>query len=211
MALSTYALVSVEELRRALSLGGDEKTALLEEIIHRASDLVEQYLEREIVTRGAVTEYHNPTGLHDVATLWLRNYPIDTITSVHEDTGWPRTYGDSYLLVAGTDYASASPNLLRRMDSGGLRAWAPGFRTVKVVYSYGYENTDAVPDRIKKPTIDLCALMWAEATRGQHGISGASDSIGNWTRFSAAQLTQAMKDELINEKRMVFESTAEFA
>ena len=66
-----------------------------------------------------------------------------------------------------------------------------------------------MPGRIKQPTLDLAALLWAEATRGQFGISGAADNIGNWTRFSSAHLTPDMKADLINERRMVFSHTAE--
>lgn len=208
MALSGYALASLAETKRHLNYDGDEKNSLVEDIINAVTDIVEQYLSRHIVTRGAVTEYHTP----EAAAVELRtqDWPIVVVTSVHEDTVWPRTHGASYLLVEDTDFQVVKPDgILRRIGTSGLKAWSVGSRAIKVVYSYGYANTAAVPARIKRPALDLCALMYVESTNQRFGESGASDTVGNWTRWSAATLTPDMIRALDQERRWRSFETAE--
>ena len=127
MAESAYALVSVAEVKERLQLAGTEKTPLLEGLVNQASDLIEQFLERHIVTRGSVTEYHSPDGR--VSDLYTRDWPIITITSIAESTGWARDY--STALVDGTGYQAVKPKgILRRLGTSGPVAWAAGSRTV---------------------------------------------------------------------------------
>lgn len=201
MALSEYALVSTEEAKLRLQVTGPQKAALIDQIVNRASELVEQFFDRQIVTRGEVTEYHNPVA--GMMKLYTLDRPVISISSIHESTAWPRVYDADSALTADEDYQLLSTRgVLRRIGSGGPRCWAPGIRTVRLVGSFGYQNTAAVPERIKAPTLELCALFWAEATRGQDGISGASDEHGNWSRFSAAGITPEIEKKLAGEQRV---------
>ncbi|KKK70114.1 hypothetical protein LCGC14_2927220, partial [marine sediment metagenome] len=99
MALSDYALVSVAEFKDHSSIQGSGKDATLENIINRVSDEIEVFLDRQIVTRGALTEYHtfrNSVGLVYNLELRTLEWPIISVATVHEDTAWPRTYTDTY-------------------------------------------------------------------------------------------------------------------
>lgn len=58
-----------------------------------------------------------------------------------------------------------------------------------------------MPARIKGVALRYAALLWDEQKRGAFGVSGASDALGNYTRFAAAQLTKDMKDALAPERR----------
>lgn len=201
MALSLYALVSLEELKDHIGAGGTGKDAVLEGIIDRVTDEIEQYLGRQIVTRGSMTEYHT----FDGSTCELRplERPITTVTTIHEDTASPRTYGASALLVSGTDYEAIKPSgVIRRINgTGSLRAWAVGYRAIKLVYAAGYATTAAVPARIKGQALRYAALVWDEQKRGAFGVSGASDALGNYTRFAAASLNREMQQALAPERR----------
>jgi hypothetical protein len=214
MPLSAYALVSLAELKDFIGAGGNAKDSTLEDVINRVSDEVEAFLDRQVVTRGALTEYHTlRTSGAPVETneLWTLERPIITVTTVHEDTGYPRTYGAAYLLAEGTGYEVIKPKgLIRWISSLGMPwDWSTGHRAIKVIYSGGYANTAGVPTRIKAVVLRYAALIWSEQKRGDFGISGAADSLGNYTRFLAAQMTDDMKAALEPERRWGFWESGE--
>jgi hypothetical protein len=205
--LATFALVSLQELKDHLGSGGAAKDSVLETVINRVSDEIEDYLERQIVTRGTLTEFHTFTAAGVAfysADLRTLEYPIASVTTVHEDTGVPRTYGAGALLVADTDYQVVKPSgVIRRISGlGQPMNWATGLRAVKVTYAAGYATTAAVPDRIKAVALRYAALIWDEQKRGAFGVSGASDALGNYTRFSAASLSPDLQAALTRERRM---------
>lgn len=202
MPLSEYALVSVAELKEEVQIQGAGKDLALESIINRVSDEIEAYCRgRQIVTRGASTEFH--TISRPDSELLTLDWPIISVTSVHEDTVWPRTYGESFLLTPDTEYEVVKPaGLIRRLDTGfGPTSWATGHRAVRVICTAGYADTAAVPAHIKAVALRYAALIWAEMERDQHGVSGASDTLGNYTRFAPAKLTDDMKRSLAADRR----------
>lgn len=214
MALSTYALVSLAELKAHVGAGGSAKDADLEDVINRISDEIEAHLGRQIVTRGSLTEYHTMRAdgsAVEASELRTLEWPIISITTVHEDTATPRTYGAGALLVSGTGYEAVNPKgIIRRIVGAGvLGAWNTGHRAIKVVHSAGYATTAAVPARIKAQVLRYAALIWGETKRGDFGISGASDALGNYTRFAPAQLTPEMKAALAPERRLSFWESGE--
>jgi len=213
MSLSTYSLLSLAELKAECRVGASTaKDADIETVANVVSELIEQYLDRQIVTRGALTEYHTMEAgglpLH-TAILHLREWPVTSVTSIHESTAWPRVYDGTTLLVSGTDYQSNNPSgrVYRFSSAGGRYQWAHGFRAIKVIYAAGVANTAAVPERIKAVARRLGAMMWAEYERGTQGVQSVSDQLGNFTRFGVATLTADMKADLAPERRTtVFET-----
>lgn len=218
MAISPYAIVSLDELKSKLFLQGDNVNAQLERIINQASSDIETHLDRQIVTRGSLVEYHTPT--NSMCEIYPGEWPIIAISEVCEDTATPRTYAASTILVADTDYEMVrSPaSKLRRLSSGELWYWWPGRRTVRVTYTAGYtltvatpQTTPLVPEHIRGVCFDLCALYYKTDDRKQYGVSGASDATGNWQRFAPSQLTDDMKMRLSSERREPFPGTWERA
>jgi len=214
-------MLSVEELKDYLGVAGDGKNTALEGILNRVSDEIEHDLGRQIVTRGTgaalLTEYHTmldpqrlPVYTADLRTL---DWPIIAITTVHEDTGTPRTYGASALLTVDVDYELVKPSgIIRRIQGPGTRVhWATGHRAVKVAYQAGYATSDDVPAVIKGVALRYASLVWAEVKSGAFGVSGQSDSLGNFTRFAPAQLTDAMKATLASWRRVSFWESGERA
>lgn len=211
ISLSTYSLLSLEELKEELRVSDDGKNVALTILANTVSEIIEDYLSRQIVTRGSLTEYHtmeaNGDPLFTETVLALIEWPVISITSVAEDLNWPRTYATA--LVAGTDYQANNPTgRLHRLTSPGARyRWASGFRAIKVVYSAGYATTAAVPNTIKAVAKRLAGLMWEEYKRDWRGVSTVSDQLGNFTRFSVATLTKDMQADLSSERRFrVFET-----
>ncbi len=220
MSLSAYALISLDELKDHVGAGGNAKNSVLEDIINRVTDEIEAHLDRRLVcpvgdsVRGTLTEYHTlrsdgwPWLTHE---LWTLERPIRAVTSVHEDTASPRTYGSGALLVEGTGYEVIKPKgLIRRISGlGELATWSTAHRAIKVVYTAGYATADTVPAAIKGVALRYAALLWDEQKRGAFGVSGASDALGNYTRFAAAQLTSDMKAALSSERRNTFWTSGE--
>lgn len=215
MSLSTYALISLDELKDHVAAGGSSKDPVLESIINRVTDEVEDYLGRWIVcpsadvARGTLTEYHTlqsngaPVIAAELRTL---EWPIRAVTTVHEDDNVPRAYGAAALLTSGTDYeVLKTRGVIRRISGAGAPCpWSTGPRAIKVVYTAGYATTDDVPARLKAIALRYAALIWDEQKRGAYGISGTSDALGNYTRFSPAQLTDDMRSALTSERRLAF-------
>jgi len=205
---SPYALVSLTELKAKLMVGGDALDDAMERCIDRATSMIEEHLDRQIVSRGELTEYHNPRpGMCD---LYPGEWPIISIQQVCEDVAIPRTYGASTILMSDTDYERVArpAEKLRRLNSGDIYSWEPGRRTVRIKYNAGYA-TASVPAHIKGVALDLCALYYREDERKKQGISGASDATGNWTRFGPATLTPEMKSLLGGERREMWPMTWE--
>jgi hypothetical protein len=212
VSLSTYAIITLDELKDHIGAAGSAKDAQLEAIIGRVTDEIEDYLGRWIVcptldaTRGAVTEFHTfvsdglPVCTADLRTL---EWPIRSVTTVHEDTATPRTYGAAALLVSGTDYEIIKPRgIIRRISGAGqTMPWNTGHRAIKIVYLPGYATAADVPARIKGIALRYAALIWREQKDGAFGVSGASDSLGNYTRFAPAALTKEMQFSLASERR----------
>lgn len=214
MSLSSYALVSLAEAKDFIGLGGTTKDPILESIISRVTDEIEDHLGRWIVcptgdaTRGTLTEFHTFQADGDpVCTANLRTleWPIISVTGVYEDTAVPRTYSSA--LVSGTDYEVIKPKgLIRRLcgGAGATMPWATAHRAVKVVYTAGYTSTSAVPERIKAVALRYVSLIWSEASRGDFGMYGRSDALGNYTRYATPKLTAEMAGALTNERRHAF-------
>src|SRR5512139_4133366 len=127
-------------------MGGVDGSAVdlsFESAINTASLIVENHLHRQIVSRGALTEYH--TFDRNTPELYLLDWPSITVTSVWEDT--TRAYATP--LTANTDYIVSQPSgrLIRIAGvNGTTKNWVQGFRAVKVAYSAGYAQADVPAD-----------------------------------------------------------------
>lgn len=209
-SLSTYSLLSLEELKEELRVSDDGKNLALTVLANTVSEVIEAYLGRQIVTRGFLTEYHTMEAGGDrlcATVLSLLEWPIITLTSISEDTAWPRTYATN--LVSGTDFQANPPTgRVHRLTSPGARyQWATGFRAIKAVYKAGYATTSVVPQTIKSVARRLAGVMWEEYKRDWRGVSSVSDQGGTFTRFSAATLSSDMKADLRSERRSrIFET-----
>lgn len=210
MSILSHSLVTVAELKDEINITGSGRDATIEEIANRVTALIEGHLDRKIIERVAgtvavsYTEYHSID--RTVEDIYLREWPVVSITSVQEIQTWPATYATT--LAGNTGYfLDAKASRLTRIDSTGVSYWAIGRRSVKVVYRGGYSTLAEVPYEIRDVARRLGATLYKEVDRGQQGISGYSDSIGNFTRFGAAKLTDDMKEVLALYRRPSYDPT----
>ena len=205
--ISTYALASVTQTRRACGI--DETSVLADgstvlenvlDAIEFASAEVERYLDRQVVTRGALTEYHTPAA--DPTLLFLAQLPIITITTVVEGYWSDGAYVVSKTLVAGTDYvARTAEGVLVRLSGGSPTSWPTQYEGTRVVYSAGYATTAAVPDHIRRHALSLTARYYLERQNGLTGVQSRTDGLGTVSRFLPAELLKMEQDALASERR----------
>ena len=193
---SSYWLVSFEEVERWVDDGDlSGKRDVVEKIIDQSSALIESQIHRKFVTRGSLTEYHTFTDSdYELFTL---EWPIISVTSIHEDIS--REYNSDDLLTENTDYIVNKPKgkIIRTWSATeGERAWQIGFRAIKIVYSAGYANTDAVESDIKDVCLRHVGMVWREITRKLGNVESVSDAMGSFARYGPAALTTLMMRDL---------------
>ena len=192
MSLSTYALITLDELKAVLQIAGSGQDDLLERVINRASESIEAYLGREIVTRGSITEYH--TVDVERRDLYLGQYPLTTVTTVKEG-GWSGgSWTAQATLTANTDFLTdtAAGKLVRLLAS-----WMVGLESVQVVYTAGYATTAAVPEAIKDVALSLAARKYSQIRRGgDFAAQTITDGMGSVSRFLPADLLKVEREAL---------------
>lgn len=205
MALWAYAIASVGQAKSVLNIRDDKQDAVLEQCINEASQLVENAWGRHVVTRGSLTEYHTTpylcsADLRMAGVLHLNEWPIISVTTVHEDSS--RVYATA--LVENTDYIVSKPEGKLVRVSGNLPIdWDYGWRAIKVVYIAGYQNAagtqagaTAVPDAVRRVFYELLRWIFNQRTMNQVGLTQAQDSLGNRTFSGPAYLTPLMQAAL---------------
>jgi len=208
--LSTYALASLDEMKKACGVNldtvltdGDNFLENLYDSLEFASDEVERYLQRHLVTRGSLTEYHSASP-SDPSVLFLRQFPIISPTApvVVEGYWSAGAYVVSTTLTVGTDYvAHGEEGKLIRLSGGAPTSWAIGYEGVRVVYAGGYATTAVVPDHLQRVCLSLASRRFAEVNGGVGGVQSKTDGLGTVTRFLPAELLKMEQDALRSERR----------
>lgn len=156
-------LTTLAKVKEFLGIGDTLTDAVLSTLVSQVSRAIEAHCHRTFADTN-YTEYHDGDLANEVP---LRQYPIISITSVHEDTA--RAFGSS-ALVSADDYTFEKDSGLLLVDYRLPR----GNRNVKVVYRAGYATI---------PTdVELAANKWAgvEFNRRKSGGS-VSESLGNYS------------------------------
>lgn len=135
------ALIDVDYLRRqplGLKLVDSLNTDILEETIQEASDYIEDYLDRKVLSRSYVERVLGNRGY----VIILDNYPITALTSI------------SYDGMAG-DVGTHAPSDFLVHSQEGMIEWINkmynfrGDRVYTITYTAGYAT---VPGPIKRAT-----------------------------------------------------------
>ena len=184
MALSESHFVCTEaEYRLNAAAGGSDQKANIQAALRDTTTYMERLIGRSIVSRGAVTEYHTIPFQSWRESIRLNQYPLLTLTSVHESCASPRVYDATTLLVNGTDYVYiADTGEIRRLCSSELTTWRWGYRAIKVVYTAGWAQAD-VPGELKRICLFAATSMLKESALQRWGVSAATDDQGNYQRF----------------------------
>ena len=182
MALIPTALTTVANVKAALRLTTSYYDSYLETLINAVSEYVAGYTGR--IWLGAysadITEYPDPRGRF----LFLKAFPIKTITSIKEGTA-TLAYTDDNT----GDYRyerSKEEGMVERgggistfdNDGYGGSGWMRGWRRIEVKYTGGYQ------DQAHLPTDLVLAVdsIVAEVFKGLERAGGVqSESIGSYS------------------------------
>lgn len=155
------SLVTLNEAKDFIGddLGTSVNDARVKRYINAASWLCNKYTKRLLKSREH-TEYHSGDGTN---TVFVRNYPVTTLTSVYDDPD--RTYGSDYL-IDSDDLAIMPDELAYKIvyDGGYFQV---GIRNVKITYTGGYET---IPYDLAQACLEIVAMMWVNSEERRFGI-----------------------------------------
>ena len=127
MAIHIYDLTTIAEVKVLTGVAAVDD-AITQELITKASVFANNYTGR-ILAQQTFTETYDGDGS---GILFLNNYPISSVTTVHQDSD--RVFGVDTLVDSG-DYLTYADN--RKLVSIGTR-WFKDIQTIKVVYVAGF-------------------------------------------------------------------------
>lgn len=148
MAVNTYSLVSLEEVKNFIGMSGAvaDTDDLLEDLINRVSIIFESYMNRNILSRE-YTEYHDGKGS---MVLFPKQPEITTVSGIWDDYDWEWTDDD---LVDSDNYMVVDEVyvVFKNMSLNNYT------QNVKIIYSAGYTST---PDDLVQACITEVARMY---------------------------------------------------
>ncbi len=204
MAVGTYALTSLEALKRYLNLTVDTYDTLLEELIDRATAQIEEYTDRKIKARdysydSDSDDYDSDNAVLDgngLQELALPQYPIVSVTtvriselSIDESTG---------VYLSGW-FADKKRGILR------LRGYefTKGRANIELEYSAGFAS---IPDELAQAAIEQASWMYRQSPKGLGLLGVESRSMGD-----GSSISYVSGDLLPQVKRMVERYRKRFA
>lgn len=164
MAVGTYALTSLANLKSYLNLSVTTHDTLLEKLVDRATSLAEDYTNRKLKARDY--SYDSDADAYDADNavldgndrdhMIMPQYPVNSVTTVRIntlsiderdtvfDTGWVLDKKNGIIRLAGYVF------------TGGLK-------NIEFAYNAGYAT---VPDDLEQAVIEQAAWMFKQSTAG---------------------------------------------
>lgn len=206
MAISYNCLSNLIDIKLYLKIPEDDtsENEYLEDVLNRGTAILESLCNRKFKNVDhdqkcvANTEYFS---LENVSNLYLKMYPILSITSVHDDSD--RIYGSS-TLIAATDYTCLGDDAesgIVRFDTPLVGGWP---NAIQIIYKGGY-SLDITPAGYATPEdligvmLELCGIIYKG--RDTIGISSKSFSDGSAAFFSDKLSTYA-RDTIFKYTKM---------
>jgi len=120
----------------------DDAEDAIQRLITAASLWANKHTDRLLKARDLIEQYDGD----DTAILFLRNYPINSITSIHQDSD--RVFGAD-TLVEPTNYVYSATS--RKLTGVGV-VWYSGVQTILGTYNGGYVG---VPEDLENAVLEL--------------------------------------------------------
>ncbi len=159
MAVHIFDLTTIAAVKILTGVGADDDIPTQQHITD-ASFFANSYTGR-ILASQTFTEYYDGDGTN---LLFLDNYPISSITTIHQDKD--RTFATASL-VAATDYFTYANN--RKLIGDGV-TWLKGLQTIKVVYVAGYV-IGSIPDDLVNAVTMLIDFWDREYKAHRFGVT----------------------------------------
>lgn len=171
------ALTTLQELKTYLGITSTSEDDRLNAFIAQATAVINNFCVRRLEDAN-YTEYYEGNNRREFA---LKQYPVNSITSIHLDSDGYYGHGDNAfssddLLVLGTDYTYNSVTGIVYKLSGSWPAvrvaydqatqvgqFEHGLGNIKVIYNAGYTT---IPDDLKYAANNFIAMMRRTAGTG---------------------------------------------
>ena len=173
-------LITVDEIKRGLSITDTSKDILLFDLVKAATDFMEKATNRTF-TFKTYTETSYPETRE--TTLLLNNFPVESVTSVVID-------GITLDEAVGTlaNYVTETEGVIRRTDGGSFPV-AP-YKTT-VVYKAGFT---AVPEDVRNAVRKI--VSWEFMKRQREGIK--TEQLGSY-RVTFKVILLSAQDEMVGK------------
>ncbi len=155
-------LIANSDVKDFLGITATDHDVRLTALAAVAQADAEKYCDRKLEGQ-ALTEYYDGNG---TSLLQLRNYPIKSITSIHDDLDREYNADD---LISSDDYALDTDFGI--VELVGL-TFGKGSKNIKIVYNAGYSGVGyaALPADLKQAIVYLAAAMFLEGLAGVNVI-----------------------------------------
>lgn len=140
-----------EELQ--ISISETDHNDYLINLINRSYKILEAYIGQQIKSKSYTEHYSGDS----TGKLLLKNRPINSITSIHEDV--ERVFGSDRLIDSGNYTFDANSGLVEifQHDGTGPSWFESGVRNIKVIYNAGY---DTIPNDLKEAGCKFVAWLF---------------------------------------------------
>jgi len=191
MALVSYALVTLANLKEVLGITTSDDDELLTNIINRVTDIIESYCNgRRFASTVHTQEEYNGTG---TKLINARHFPITAVTSYQENNGTPGT----------ADWDDLQSDYVKYIDTGqgpGQFFYAYGFERGVSNYRFSYTaGYTTIPNDLEEACIQLAT--WIYNNRKSKGMKSETLGDRSYTREDrTGNIIEDLGIDLILEK-----------
>lgn len=182
----TTALTNLSRVKAFLGITASTNDALLTTLINGVSAEIQQWLSRDIVQATETNEKKTAWGGDDA--IYLRHYPIVSVTTVTED---------GTALVEDTDFehtqADDRAGRLARISGGDPYPWTTGTRNIAVTYAHGFAT---VPEGLAQAATELVAHDFRSSTPGGARLALSGNSLDTGGTSGYTSRAAAFADQL---------------
>jgi len=176
MAVGTYALITLQELKDHLGITGSTDDTVLERAIDRATARIESYMGRNILARS-YAEWH---GGNKVRAIRTKQYPINSVTGVFTGIRTAFTVSSTVasdlrvtVSVNSEAYGTGAPGLvISRTTSGGVT-------TTSTLAFSTYPDVTSLVAAINALTGVSASVVFACRTAQLHPRAGGDCLVGS--------------------------------
>ena len=161
------ALLTIADIKEELGISDTDSDTLLTSLLNAVVALFEKKIDRTLES-ATYTEYHSSKANQN--KVFLKNYPVTSITSIHDDPDWDYGSGD---LLDSDDYNYDDDSGIVYYDG----YFYEGFNNIKVVYEAGYTSA-TIPKDIKQCLIRQMAHWFKDAKGAEWAKSSVSQPGG---------------------------------
>lgn len=180
-------LTTLANFKTEFDVDTDQHDTLLTRLVTKMSIHAQTYCGR-LFTAQDYTEYYDGDGSQE---LFVRNYPINSVASIYDDTD--REYDSDDLIdsddiiIQGDDYCFGKVEL----EDGWFD---PGRKNIKITYNAGYST---VPADLEYAVQCLMMAAFLENTAGINAV------VGDEVIYKPAKLRKSAKEVLDKYKRIL--------